>query len=247
MRALADRYEIPIHSHVFKGSVSYALKKFGPARTHHLLGRDVIFAHSNGLAEEEVRALGEAGASIAVVSYTHENILYGVCPVIELLQAGANVTISTDGTAPYCSYDLFREVSRAMWAQWTRLGDMRLLPAGKALRMVTMDAAQALGLGHMLGSLEVGKRADIILVDADKPHLVPDLAAPRLLALYVNGNDVHTTIVDGRILMEGRKVHTVDEGEVLALAREAAERVFSRFDIAPYLQTSNDFWQGWKY
>ena len=185
--------------------------------------------------------MGQQKVNVALVPYTAENIVHGPCPAIELLQAGANVAITTDGTAPYCSYDLFKEISRAMWAQWQRLGDFRLLPAGKALRMVTIDAARALGLDDQIGSLEVGKKADIILVDLDRPHLVPNSTVPRLLAFYANGNDVDTVLVDGRILMQDRVVQTVDEKAVLDTAREEAARAFERFDVAPYLETGGRF------
>jgi cytosine/adenosine deaminase-related metal-dependent hydrolase len=247
MRDLADRYGVLLHSHAFRGSVTFGLKVFGPERVRRLLGPDVVLAHCNDLAEDEVRVLGEEGVNVALVPFTAENIVHGVCPAIELLQAGANVTISTDGTAPYCSYDLFKEISRAMWAQWTRLNDFRLLPPGKALRMVTIDAARALGLDDQIGSLEVGKRADIILVDMNRPHLVPRSTVPRLLAFYANGNDVDTVLVDGKVLMQDRQVLSVDVGAILDGAREAADRAFSRFDVSPYLETDEDFWLGWRH
>jgi cytosine/adenosine deaminase-related metal-dependent hydrolase len=247
IRDLADRYQILIHSHAFTGSVAFGLRHFGVNRVHQLLGPDVVLAHCNGLLEEEVRVLGEHGVGIAVVPFTHENILYGPCPVIELLQAGANVTISTDGTAPYCSYDLFKDVSRAMWAQWSRFGNQSLLPVGKALRMVTIDAARALGLADSIGSLEVGKRADIILVDLARPHLTPSVFVARLLAFYTNGNDVDTVIVDGKILMQGRQVMSVDEAAVLEMAQEEAARAFERLDISAYLEMDDKFWNGWEY
>jgi len=246
-RELADRYGVLIHSHAFRGSIAFGLERFGAERMRRLLGPDVVLAHCNDLTEAEVRLLGEQEVNVALVPFTAENIVYGPCPAIELLQAGANVTISTDGTAPYCSYDLFKEISRAMWAQWSRFGDYRLLPPGKALRMVTIDAARALGLDDQIGSLEVGKRADIILLDFQRPHLVPDSTVPRLLAFYVNGNDVDTVLVDGRILMQDRKVLTVDEGAIIEMARQEAERAFERFDVAPYLEMGPDFWLGWRH
>ena len=247
MRDLADRYGVLLHSHAFRGSVAFGVEVFGPERVRRLLGPDVVLAHCNDLAEDEVRVLGEEGVNVALVPFTAENIVHGVCPAIELLQAGANVTISTDGTAPYCSYDLFKEISRAMWAQWTRLDDFRLLPPGKALRMVTIDAARALGLDDQIGSLEVGKRADIILVDMNRPHLVPGSTVPRLLAFYANGNDVDTVLVDGQVLMQDRQVLSVDEGAILDGAREAADRAFARFDVSPYLEVDESFWLGWRH
>jgi cytosine/adenosine deaminase-related metal-dependent hydrolase len=244
-RDIVDRYGILLHSHAFRGSISFGLKHFGLERMERLMGPDLVLAHCNDMGPEEIDLMGQQRVNVALVPYTAENIVHGPCPAIELLQAGANVAITTDGTAPYCSYDLFKEISRAMWAQWQRLGDFRLLPAGKALRMVTIDAARALGLDDQIGSLEVGKKADLILVDLDRPHLVPNSTVPRLLAFYANGNDVDTVLVDGKILMRDRVVRTVDEEAVLAAAREEAARAFERFDVAPYLETGEQFWMGW--
>jgi cytosine/adenosine deaminase-related metal-dependent hydrolase len=182
-----------------------------------------------------------------VVPFTHENILYGPCPVIELLQAGATVTISTDGAAPYCSYDLLKDAPRAIWTQWNRFENQHLLPPGKALRMVTIDAARALGMDHLIGSLEVGKRADIILIDLARPHLTPQTLLPWQLVYYATGHDVDTVIVEGKILKQAGKVTAVDEAAVLALAREQAARAFQRFDITPYLVMDENFWTGWRY
>ena len=113
--------------------------------------------------------------------------------------------------------------------------------------MVTIDAANALGLGHLVGSLEPGKRGDIILIDFDRPHLQPGKLIPRMLAFYANGNDVESVIVDGRILMQDRRVLSVDEGEVVQFAREQADKAFERQDIRSYLEMGEDFWRSWKY
>jgi cytosine/adenosine deaminase-related metal-dependent hydrolase len=246
-RALADRHGVLLHTHVFRGSIAFGQEKFGPERMTQLLRTPLVLAHANGLAAPEIEAIGAAGVAIAVVPFTHENVVYGPCPVIELLQAGANVTISTDGTAPYSSYDLFKEIPRALNMQWMRFGDQALLPAGKALHMVTIDAARALGLDDRIGSLEAGKQADIILIDLNQPHLVPDVHLPRLLALYATGHDVDTVLVAGKILLEGRQAPHLDEAAIIERAREEAALAFRRLDVTPYLETDDHFWTGWHY
>jgi 5-methylthioadenosine/S-adenosylhomocysteine deaminase len=246
-RAVADRYGVLLHTHAFNGSIDFGLEHFGRARMARLLRTPLVIAHANGLGPREIDAIGAAGVAIAVVPFTHENVAYGPCPVIELLQAGANVTISTDGTAPYASYDLFKEINRAMSMQWMRLGDQALLPAGKALRMVTIDAARALGLDDRIGSLEVGKQADVILIDMNKPHLTPNTHLVRLLALYATGHDVDTVIVDGKILMQGRETLYLDEDAILTRARGEAALAFTRSDVTPFLETNESFWTGWRF
>ena len=128
-----------------------------------------------------------------------------------------------------------------------RFKDQTVFPPGKALRMVTIDAANVLGLGHLVGSLEPGKRADIILVDFNRPHLLPGELIPRLLAFYANGNDVESVIVDGKIVMQDRRVVSVDEKEVVQFAREEAQKAFERQEIRGYLEMDQDFWRSWKY
>ena len=122
LREHADRYGIQLHTHMFHGSVSFALKHFGAGAVSELLGPDVVIAHANGLLEPEVAALGAAGCAVATVAYTHENLWYGLAPIPELIEAGATVTISSDGAAPYTSLDLWRELPRALWNQWSRSG-----------------------------------------------------------------------------------------------------------------------------
>jgi cytosine/adenosine deaminase-related metal-dependent hydrolase len=247
IQALALRYDVLLHSHAFVGSVEFALEHYGEARVERLLSGKTAFAHCNGLLPVEVETFGRHQTGICVVPFTHENIYYGVCPMIALLQAGATVSITTDGTAPYCSYDLFPNISRAIWSQWMDLKDQTLLPPGKALRMVTIEAAQVLGMDHLVGSLEAGKRADIILLDFNRPHLVPGESLPRLLAFYTNGNDVETVIVNGQIVMQDRRVLTVDENEVVEQAREEAQKAFERHPVGKYTRMDENFWTGWRY
>ncbi len=244
MRELADRHQVQIHTHFFKGSVDFALEHFGWEKVEELLGPDLVVAHGNGLEPSEVEALGKTRCNVATAPSTAEDIWYGYAPVIELLEAGANVTVSTDGSAPRFSFDLWKDIPRALWHQWMRFGDQKVLPVGKALRMVTIDAARALGIGDQVGSLEPGKKADIILVDLDRPHLTPQTFIPNLLAFYVNGNDVDTVLVDGRILMEGGEIRSVDAAQVLDLARREAEKAFERVDLEPFLTVDRNFWHG---
>ncbi len=247
MRDLADRYRVQLHTHIFRGSVDFALDHFGRERVERLLGPDVVIAHGNGLQESEIEVVGGTRSNVASVPSTTENISYGYAPIIELLEAGANVTISTDGSAPRFSFDLWKDIVRAMWHQWVVHGTQRVLPPGKALRMVTIDAAHALGMGDQVGSLEAGKKADVILIDFNRPHLTPKTFVPQLLTYYVNGNDVDTVLVDGKVLMEGGQILSVDVQEVIDLANEEAERALVLTDLKPYLKMGRDFWHGARY
>jgi cytosine/adenosine deaminase-related metal-dependent hydrolase len=113
--------------------------------------------------------------------------------------------------------------------------------------MVTIEAARALGVEDETGSLEAGKKADIILIDMDKPHLTPITYIPHQLAFYVNGNDVDTTIIDGKILMENRKVKSVNPSDVMKLAREEAKKSFDLIDLEDFKPGDEQFWKGSRY
>ncbi|MBD3206668.1 amidohydrolase family protein [Candidatus Bathyarchaeota archaeon] len=247
IRELADRHGVQIHTHIFGDSIDFAIDKFGLDEVYRILGPDVVIAHGNGLNSSEIKIIADTGASVATAPSTGENIWYGYAPIVELIEAGANVTISTDGSAPRFSFDLFKDISRAMWHQWIRYETQAVLPAGKALRMVTIDAARALGVEDETGSLEAGKKADIILIDMDKPHLTPMTYIPHQLAFYVNGSDVDSTIIDGKVLMENRKVKSVDPNDVMKLAREEAERSFDLLDLDDFKPSDKQFWKGSRY
>jgi 5-methylthioadenosine/S-adenosylhomocysteine deaminase len=247
MRELADRHRVLLHTHMFRGSVAYALRHFGRSEAERLVGPDVVVAHANGLGPEEVELLGARGVGIASVAHTHENLWYGVAPLVELLDAGATVSIATDGTAPYASYDLLREPSRATWHQWLAHRSQRVMPPGAVLRMITIEAARVLGMADEVGSLEVGKRADLVVVDLDRPHLTPTTSIPVLLTQYATGHDVTMVVLDGRVAVRDGRLVDVDVAEVLALARREAEAAFGRQDVTGYTRWGRDFWRSSRY
>ncbi|MGH2374601.1 MAG: amidohydrolase family protein [bacterium] len=242
MRAFADRWKVMIHTHAFRGSLAWGAQTLGAA-LDDILKPDVLLAHANGLSPDEVALAARCGCAVVWVPTTHENILYGVCPVIDLLAAGVRVAIATDGSAPYMSLDLWKELPRAMMLQRMDKKDPAALPVGTALRMVTADAARAIGWGAEIGSLEPGKKADIITVDLEQPHLVPRTHIPQLLGYYAQGADVANVIVDGRILMRDRRVLTIDSAGVLEWAQAEADGAFARVDISEYLVTPREFWR----
>lgn len=117
--------------------------------------------------------------------------------------------------------------------------------------MTTSDAARVLLLENQLGSIEQGKRADIILIDLKQAHLIPPTMLPQLLVFYGSGHDISTVLVDGEIIMENRKILTVDETRVLELALSEIENAFDRFEkmgfnMKPSTELTNEFWNGSK-
>mgnify|MGYP001821612572 CR=1 FL=1 len=113
--------------------------------------------------------------------------------------------------------------------------------------MATIDAARAIGLGDEIGSLETGKKADIILVDLARPHMAPFHMPAYRVACFANGNDVSTVIVDGKVLMRDRKVLSIDETKAIEAAHREAELLFDRLDIRHMLAMPPNFWKATRY
>jgi len=207
-----------------------------------LLGPNAFMSHAIDLTEEDIAACVATGTSIvhnpsAIMS------IRGRCPVPELIEAGITVALGSDGTAPDRSYDMFRHMFQAMHYHRRHFRDAGVLPHGKALEMVTIDAARALGLEHEIGSLEAGKKADIILVDLFRPHLMPLNMPVYRVTCFASGADVCTTIVDGRILMEDGKVATLDEVDVMEQAQVATERMLERSGLQHLLESPPNLWR----
>lgn len=218
-----------------RGSVQYAHEELD------ILGPDALLSHSTELSEAEITICAESNTRI-VHNPSAIASIRGRCPVPELLDAGVTVVLGSDATAPDRSGDMFRHMQQCMHYHRRHFRDPGVIPPGKALEMVTIDAAEALGMKHDIGSLEVGKKADIILVDLCKPHLIPLHMPLYRIAYFANGSDVDTVIVDGRVLMRARKVLSVDEQEIMQRAHTEAERALERADLKHLLNMPDGVW-----
>ena len=206
-----------------------------------LLGPDAFLSHSIELTPADIAAAKRTDTRI-VHNPSAMMSVRGRCPVPELIEAGVTVALGSDGTAPDRSADMFRHMFQCMHYHRRHFRDARILPQGKVLEMVTVDAARALGLADEIGSLETGKKADVILVDLLKPHLMPLNMPVYRVVSFANGADVDTVIVDGRVLMRGREVTTVDEVEVMEAAQRESDRMLERIDGAGLLAPPARFW-----
>lgn len=217
----------------------------GSIRTAHevfdLLGPDALMSHSVDLDEEEIRLVAETGTKIAHNPSANRSIT-GRCPVPELIDAGAVVGLGSDGTAPDRGYDMFRHMFQAMHYHRRHFRNPSVLPPGKVLEMATIDGARALGQEAEIGSIEVGKQADMILVDLFKPHMVPMTMPLYRLACFANGADVDTTIVAGRILMRERELVGIDEGGILEEADRQAALMVERAGLKDLERLPDRFW-----
>jgi len=236
MKDIADEFGVPVHAHSYGGDIQFAHKHFP-----FMLGPHLSLAHCTGIDEEEVRILAETGTSVCSGPSTGSYIK-ARCPVVELIDAGCTVSFCTDASAPDRTYDLFEKLRIGARLHRVHFHDGGVLPAGKLLEMVTVDAARCLGLEDELGSIEAGKRADIIMIDMRKPHLVPVWHEPMRMVYQASGHDVDTVIVDGRVLMERRTVDHMDESRVLEDAAEEAWLALERLGFEAAAELPENMW-----
>jgi cytosine/adenosine deaminase-related metal-dependent hydrolase len=237
LRRIANQHKTGIHTHAYGPTIKH---------THEisdLLGPDVVLAHCTGIAEEEMQILKDTGAHVAHCPRARRIYSFNArCPVPELIDLGVNVALGTDGSSPDRSFDEFEDLKMAMTLQRLHFKDPWLMPPGKVLEMATIDAAHAVGQADQIGSLEVGKKADLILVNLWKPHLVPNFMSVHRVVYEATGHDVDAVIVDGKLLMEERQVLSVDESEVLSFAQREAEQAIEISGAEPFMQMPERFW-----
>lgn len=231
-KEVADRHGVRLHAHLSetRREVYDHVAKTGLRPAEWLekigfLGPRLNVAHGVWLTLNEVRALARAGVSVTHCPVSNMKLASGgVAPVPEMRDAGIPVALGTDSALSNNSADLFGEMKTAALLHKATRWDARALPAQVVLDLVTVEAARALGVEADLGSIEPGKLADLIVVPLRRPHTTPFYSANVIshMVYSTRGSDVQTTIVDGRVVMAGGTLRTVDEAAVLARAQETA-------------------------
>lgn len=235
IREIAKKHNTRIHTEAFGGMIRLAATD-----ENALLGPDVHIQHCTGISFDEAMILAKTGTHVA--SAPGAGQLINRCPVPELIELGANVAITTDGTSPAVSFDLLNAARKTQMTQQGALHDRFYLPPGKLLEMITIDAAKALGWDDEIGSLEIGKKADIITVDMNQAHLSPNFMPVHKLMLYASGQDVDNVIINGKIKMRDRKVTSVNEYDVIEEASKEAFETIDRAGLRKYMEPSDTFW-----
>lgn len=187
-------------------------------------GPNMVYVHSVWLTPEEIRIIADTGTNIAHCPVANAQLAYGIAPVSEMLAQNVAVGLGTDGAASY-TYDMFEVMRLAGYLQKQKHLSADLLTAEQAIEMATINGARVLNMEDQLGSLEEGKKADIILVDMNRPHLLPVNRYMPKLVYSANGSDVRTTIIDGKVVMEDRVVKTMNEEAVLREAVRCANEL----------------------
>lgn len=190
-------------------------------------GRHVALAHCVHLSNEEIRVLKTTGTNVSHCPSSNLKLGSGIAPVAKLLEEGVSVSLGADGAACNNRLDMFTEMRTAALLQKALHGP-EVLPAGRVLRMATIDGARALGLDAEIGSLEVGKRADVAVVRLDRLHTSPEAEIVSSLVYAAEASDVQSVLIDGRVVMQDRMLLSIDERETVAEANVQAELLLER-------------------
>ena len=236
---LAQEFDVPLHTHLAETyfEVENMRNENGMpvipyVKKQGLLEAKVIAAHCVHIDAGEIRTLHHAGAGVSHNPSSNLKLASGFAPVTKMLDAGLNVGIGTDGPASNNDLDMFEEVRLAAFIAKAVTNDPTSLPASQALLMGTRLGAQALHIGHLTGSLTLGRRADLILVDLSPLHNSPSFKrssdnAYAQIVYASKSTDVSDVMINGKWVMRDRKLLTVDEGELLAQAADIAKKIDS--------------------
>jgi 5-methylthioadenosine/S-adenosylhomocysteine deaminase len=229
---LATQYDVPLIIHVAETQteVDQVREKYGKHPVEHLqslgiLGPHLIADHCVHLREEEIRLLGENQVKVIHNPESNMKLASGIAPVPELLANGVTVGLGTDGCASNNNLDLFAEMDTAAKLHKVKTMDTTVMDALTVLRMATIEGAKALGMEDRVGSLECGKKADIIILDTKKPHLTPLYHPVSHLVYAAKGSDVSHSIINGQLVMEDRRLLTIDLPELIREIRKKSRDV----------------------
>jgi 5-methylthioadenosine/S-adenosylhomocysteine deaminase len=231
-RDLAVKYEIPLQIHLAEteDEVRIAQERYQATPVSYLdrikfWAPVTLGAHGVWVSPDEVRQLASRGVAVSHNPESNMKLASGTAPVLDYLQSGVALGLGTDGAASNNDLDMFEAMRQAAFLHKHASRDPQALSARTAVRLATIGGARALGLGDRIGSLEPGKRADIIAIRTDRPRQVPMYDPVSHLVYVMRGEDVRLSMVNGRLLMRDGSVLTMDEDQVIRDARAAADQV----------------------
>lgn len=235
VRKEADKYGNQIHIHVAETEyeVQQVMEAHGKRPFEYLdeiglLGDDVLAAHAVHLSPEEISIINNKGVKLSHNPASNMKLASGVSPVDEIIEKGICVSLGTDGAASNNNLDMFEEMKLAALLQKIHNMDPTCLTAKQTFEMATINGATALGMNSDIGTIEVDKKADLILLDSKAPHLTPFRHPLSHLVYSASGSDVNTTICNGKILMENLEVLSIPEAQIIEMAQNAAEEMLSK-------------------
>jgi 5-methylthioadenosine/S-adenosylhomocysteine deaminase len=232
-RALATKYGVPYIIHVAETSSEVkdsqsahgGLTPVAYLDSLGALGPRTLAAHVVWATPGDIAILKNRHVAVSHNPESNMKLASGTAPVPAFLAAGVTVGLGTDGAASNNDLDMFEAMRMAAFLHKVQSGDPRVIPAATALEMATMGGARALGLERQIGSLEAGKKADLIVVSMNSARQTPLYDPVSHLVYATHGDDVRTVVVNGKVLMRDKKLTTLDEAAVVAEARKLADSV----------------------
>jgi len=229
---LANKYRVPLFIHVSetRSEVSLIKEKHGKTPVGFLydlgiLNSKTIAAHCVHLSDDDIQILSETDTKVVFNPESNMKLASGIPKVWEVKKKGITCGIGTDGPASNNNLDLFEEMDTLAKLSKLGAGDPACLSAKDVFRMATIMGAKALGLDNYIGSIEVGKSADIVILDMDSPHLIPSYDPYSTIVYSLRGSDVKDVIVDGKLLVENGKLTMIDWDEIKSKAQVFVEKV----------------------
>ncbi len=236
--ALAQERKMRITMHLaeVKADVEYTTKQFKQlpaefAKSVGMLGNNVVLAHGIWFSPKEYTTLSKSGTHICHCPASNAKLASGIAPIPQLLKAGVNICLGCDGGPSNNAYDLFREIFLAAIIHKAKSLDPLIMPAETIIEMATINGAKALGLENEIGSIEVNKKADLILIDNEQLNIAPTYNPVSNIVYAANGSNTDTTIVNGQILVSEGKLLTLDEDKIIEKAQKLGTQLLSRSGV----------------
>ncbi len=227
---IAKKYNIGIQTHLSEtqDEVNIIKERYNKTSTKHLydlgvLDVPVILPHGIYLSDEDIEILKNVNGGIVHNPISNAKLASGICDVRKLLDSGITVGLGTDGASSTTTLDMFEEMKTCAYMQKLKYMDSSIISSYEILQMATINNAKIINKQNEIGSIKIGKKADLIILDLNKPHLIPINDIYSTLVYGANGSDVVTTIINGKILMENRKLIDIDENEVINNCNEIAK------------------------
>lgn len=239
---ISQEFDVPLQIHLSETSdeVNEIMRRSGKRPVHYLeqlglIDKGLIAVHAVHLDRGEMECLRARGVKVVHVPESNMKLCAGVAPIPEMVGMGLTVGLGTDGCASNNNMDLFQEMDTAAKLSKVFTLDPTSLNAITVLNMATAWGASLLGLQKKVGTLERGKKADIIVVDVNNPHLCPIYDPISLLVYAASGADVKDVVVNGKILMRNKRFTTLDPVEIMTKVREVSRKIFAIKDINCYV------------
>ncbi len=220
---LSERRNIPLAIHVSETAdeVARITEKYGKSPVAHLadlgvLSPRLVACHCVVLSDHDIRLLKNADVKVSHNPESNMKLASGIAPAPDLIHAGICVGLGTDGCTSNNNLDMFTEMDMAAKIHKVNRLDPTVMDARTVVRMATIEGAKVLGLGNITGSLEKGKKADLIVIDTRKPHLTPMYNVYSHLVYAVGGSDVTASVINGRVVMEERKPMQLDPEKIMS-------------------------------